>query len=284
MMKLQKIFCLLILVFSPLARAEEAAPAAVNTPAAHEEELRKSFQREYVYLVSQKEALKKQKAHMEQSFNQRVSSAKAQTNALQKELVRLSSENDENHEYLANLERRKKDLQKRGSSMESTYKKANKSLAEFDAGLHFEGAPAKVDVNAPEEMKFEDFDPIIARTSELLASSAKVESFPASFVDMNDKLVEGTVTRIGRSAAIGTIKNEHFVLGPNGEGLLKALEVSEAPNKPSLNLYVFESIHKMAKIKKMGGVVEKLADLSPILFLGMMLMMVFGLFLALVRV
>jgi len=277
------LFILLIAVVHAAAIAEEAAPPA-PTSASSEDDLRKSLQREYVYLVSQKEALSKQKGQLTSSFNQRIGAAKSQTESLQKELVKLTTENDDNHEYLMNLERRKKDLEKRGSSLESTYKKSQKSLAEFDAGLRFEAPPQKSEVSVPEDLKFSNFDDSINRASELLVAATRVESFPSSFLDLNEKLVDGTVTRIGRSAAIGSTKNAHYVLGPSGDGLLKALEVSKPPGSRSLTVYIFESLNKIAKVKKAGGFTEKLADLSPILFLAVMLMLVAGLFVVLIRI
>ncbi len=273
-----------LLVFSFQIQAQESAAPTAVSPSASSEDLQKSFQKEYVYLASQKAALSQQKNRLQQGFAQRITTAKVQTTALQKELVQLSGDNDDNHEYLSNLERRKKELQKRGSSMETTYKKATKSLAEFQAGLHFESQNQKMDVNAPEDLKFEDFEALINKSAQVLESAAGVETFQSSFIDMDGKLVEGSITRIGRSAAIGTVQGQHFVLGPNGEGMLKALEASQEPNQPSLNLYVFESLSKMAQMRKPGGWTEKLADLSPILFLATMLLLVLGLFVSLIKV
>jgi hypothetical protein len=263
--------------------AEESAPAP-TAAASSEEGLRKSFQREYVYLVSQKEALSKQKAQMQQSFQKRIGEAKGQTQFLQKELVRLTAQNDEVHEELMNLEKRKKDLQKRGSSLENTYKKAQKSTAEFSSGLHFQAAPNKKDEVPPENLKLADFDGVFENNLATLEASAQVETFPGTFLDPNEKLVEGTLTRIGRNAAIGTVGDTHYVLGPNGEGLLKALEKSKAPQESSLNVYIFDSLSKVARLQKQGGFTEKLADASPLLFLTLMLFLVGGLFTALLRV
>lgn len=279
-----KSLCFAILFFNfSSAFAEEAAPTAAPA-ASSEEELRKSFQREYVYLASQKEALQKQKGQMQASFQKRISEAKGQTHSLQKELVRLTAQNDDNHEILMNLEKRKKELQKRGSSIENTFKKAQKSVQDFEAGLHFEASTASKDSVPPAEIRFQDFDGFFGKTLASLEASSQVESFPGAFLDQNDKLVEGTLTRIGRSAAIGTVGDTHYVLGPNGEGLLKALELSKAPQEPSLNLYIFESLSKVAKLQRQGGFMEKMADLSPLFFLSLMLLLVGGLFTALIKV
>lgn len=271
----------LLLALMCLSGAQETA---TNPAASSGEDLQKSFQREYVYLTSQKETLTRQKNQLSQNFSQKIAAAKSATQVLQKDMVRLAAANDENHEYMMNLERRKKDLQKRGSSLESTYKKMDKILGEYEAGLHFSLPEGKIELVLPENIEFADFDKPIDKTFELLTASSQIESFPGTFLGLDGKLLEGSITRVGRSAAIGTVGDTNYALGPNGEGLLKALEVSEAPKGGSFSLYVFESLHKIAKVKKTAGFTEKLADLSPILFLAMMLLLVAGLFTALIKV
>lgn len=277
---------LLALVVS--IHAEEVEQPAVKTAAVQsvggEEELKKSLQREYTYLASQKEALLKQKNDLTNSLNNKNQVTQSQITGLQKELVHLTAENDDRHEYLSNLEKKKKDLQKRDSSLESTFKKANKTIFDFASSLKFEKSNQYVETISVENLKIEDFEEIINKSQDLLRASTQTESYEGSFLDLEDKLVEGKITRFGRSAAIGTLNNVSYILGPNGEGLLKALEITTEPNKPALNLYIFESINKAAKIKKSAGFVEKLADLSPILFLGMILLLIAGLFISLIRV
>lgn len=276
---MRKIFFGFFIILNSWALAEESAPAA-----SAEEALNKSFQREYVYISSQKQALQKQKTQMQQSYQERIGGAKAKTQSLQKELVAKTALNDEQHELLMSLEKRKKELQKKGSSLENTYQKAQTTVAGFEQGLRFEPTVKPKEVTAPEDLSFEDFEKVIDQAADLLSASTQVATFPGSFLDLNGELTEGTITRVGRAAAIGSTKDTHYVLGPNGEGLLKALEVTEAPTKSSLNLYIFESLNKAAKIQRQAGWTEKLADLSPLLFLGLILMLVAGLFGALIKV
>lgn len=275
---------ILISIYLLLGSISHAQETAVPAAASSEEALTKSFQREYVYISSQKQALQKQKTQMQQSFQGRIGEAKAKTQNLQRELVAKSSANDEQHELLMSLEKRKKDLQKKGSSLENTFKKAQASVVSFEQGLRFEPSGKPAEVITPEDLKFEDFEKVVDKAADLLNASTQVEAFPGSFLDLNGQLTEGTITRVGRVAAIGSTKEAHYVLGPNGEGLLKALEATEAPTKSSLNLYIFESLNKAAKIQREGGFTEKLADLSPLLFLGLILLLVAGLFGALIKV
>jgi septal ring factor EnvC (AmiA/AmiB activator) len=132
-----------------LSSAEEPINTSPTMTTVGSDELTQSFQREYTYLISQKSALTEQKKKLEKSLNQKIDSIKQQTAQAQKNLVWLSAENDESHEYLLNLERRKKDLQKREFSLESVFKKAQKSLSEFKTSLYFEMNASKGDESIP---------------------------------------------------------------------------------------------------------------------------------------
>lgn len=275
-------------LFLVSVNAEEISTATTSKTESATD-LTEAFQREYTYLASQKSALLEQKKKLEKSMNQKIESLNREIAKAQKDIVWLGAENDENHEYLLTLERRKKDLQKRDSSLESVYKKAHTSLEEFRAGLYFETLASqtssnKIETLIPTELKIEDFQSLMTDSKDILLASRQIEDFPSSFLNTKDKLVDGTVTRIGRSAAIGFTEGEYFILGPDGKGMLKALESTSKPEASELSLYIFDSLNKIAEVKKHGGVTEKLADLSPILFLGMMLMMVLGLFVAMIRV
>ncbi len=255
-----------------------------TNPQKTEESIDKSFQREFIYLHSQKEALLKHKAKMDQTLSEKIRSAKAQTLQMQKDNVQLSADNDDRHEELIDLDRRKKELQKRGTSLESTYKKAQISLTEYAAGLRFESNKEKPTVHIPEDLSLAHFDEIMSKAQSALESSTQVEVFSGAFLNSDNKVVSGEITRFGRVAAIGSIDQSHYVLGPSGEGLLKALEPSSAPTEPLLNLYVFQSLTKTALIKKQGTLVEKVADLSPIIFLSLILLLIAGLFTSLLKV
>ncbi len=287
----QIVFALLIftsfILTTTSAKAEESVPSIKVSNSA--EDLTEAFQREYTYLASQKSALSEQKKNLEKNLNQKIAAVKQQITKAQKEVVWLSAENDDSHEYLMTLDKRKKDLQKRESSLESVYKKAHTSLTEFKNGLYFDSesgktASIKNDQIVPEDLKLQDFESLVKESKEILQTSHQTEDFPSSFLNAEDKLVDGTVTRIGQSAAIGFSKGEYFVLGPDGKGMLKALQKTDKPESLHSSVYVFDSLNEIAEVKKIGGFTEKLADLSPILFLGMMLMMVLGLFMAMIRV
>lgn len=258
----------------------ETQAAVASTPT----DLQHAFQREYVYLASQKQALLSLQKQTEQSLRSQSRELKERAGSLQTQLVATVSKNDEQHEYLMSLEKRKKKLEKKGSSLENTYKKSQTMIREMEAGLKFELSKEKEVVTAPEDLKISSFDEVFAKTNELISSSARTHSYSGSFLNAEDKLVEGVITRFGRSAAIGSIGDEHFVLAPNGNGLLKSLAMSESPQGAFAHLFVFDNLAREAKMKHTAGITEKLADFSPLLFLALILFLVAGLFSALIKV
>lgn len=245
------------------------------------DELDQSFQQEYVYLTSQKEALTRQKAQMETSFTERVRKAKNQVNEMQRQLTQLTAQNDERHEELMLLEKQKKELQKRGTSLESTYKKASESLADFKKQLRFESTKEKdkAAVIIPDKLSVSDLSPFFKEADELLQSAAGAETFTGYYLDEKDELKQGEVTRLGRVAAFLNQDGNRILLGPSGTGSLKTLEPASGQQA-----FVFDNLAEAARIQKSATFVERLADAGPIIFLGLMLMMVAGLFVVLVRI
>lgn len=256
-----------------------------KSPVAAPEDLMQAFQKEYVYLASQKQALSTLQSKSVDSLKKQSQAFKAKTMSLQSEVVALSSKNDERHEYLMSLEKRKKELEKKGSSLENSYKKAHALIQEMQLGLKFSVQKEKESTSVvPEDLKISSFDGLVSQAQGLIAASSTTESFQGAFLNQEDKLVEGTITRFGRSAAIGTVDDQHFVLAPNGNGLLKALAMAESPSSAFAHLFIFDNLLKEAQVKHKASFIEKIADFSPLIFLGMILLLVGGLFTALIKV
>jgi hypothetical protein len=244
-----------------------------------EDDLSKAFQSEYVYLASQKEALARQKIQMEQSYVKRTADAKARVLKLQKEVSRITAQNDEKHESLLELERMKKELSRRGTSLESTFKKASKSIADAEKGLRFESNKDKVEIIPPLEMKMSHLGPIFKRADELLRASSRSETYEGFYLNAEDKLSQGKVTRLGRVAAFVNDQKGDLMLGPNGSGSLKALDLASGAS-----VFVFDNMNEAARLQRPATVIERIADMGPLLFLGLMLLMVAGLFFVLIKI
>jgi biopolymer transport protein ExbB len=246
---------------------------------AEEVDLNKAFQSEYLYLVSQKEALLRQKQTMERNLSARANQAKATVTALQKELVHLTAGNDEAHENLIQLEKQKRELDKRGSSREATYKRAAKILLETERALQFDSSKDIAEITPPANLKTSDLAKLFDKANLLLEASARQETLSAAYLDSEGRLSQGQVTRVGRVAAFVASANEHLTLGPSGNGSLKVLKTAAQPE-----FYLFENLNETSKLQKAATWLETLADFSPLLFLGLMLALVAGLFSALIKV
>jgi uncharacterized membrane protein YccC len=266
-------------LLSIMTLALTLAVVAAAAAAQGQDDLDKAFQREYVYLSSQREALVRQRRQMDSSFNERISRLKHEVQQLQREVARLAAENDEQHERLTNLEKQKRELARGGSSIESTFKKASQTLAETEKALHFEVNREKVDPPLPEKPSLAALEPVFDRALSLLEDSGRMGSFEGTYMDENDRLAQGTITRLGRVAAFVDRQEGRYILGPNGAGGLKVLERADGAH-----VFFFDNLNEAARITKPATWLESLADFGPLLFLALMLVIVAGLFLALVKV
>lgn len=248
-------------------------------PAQAQEDIDKAFQREYVYLNSQKEALLRQKRQMDSGFNERTVRLKKEVERMQRELARLTVDNDGQHEQLLNLEKQKRELMRRGSSLESTLKKAAQTLAETEKALRFELGKEKVEPSLPEKLNLSALDPAFDRAQSLLQASAREDSFDGNFVDENGRLAQGTITRLGRVAAFVDKQDGRFLLGPSGTGGLKVLEKADGAHA-----FFFDNLSEAARLTKPATWLEALANFGPLFFLSLMLVLVAGLFLVLVKI
>ncbi len=247
--------------------------------------LHQALQKEYVYLNSQKQALLRLKLSNEKTMEKKKKELSQEINQLENQLVQLTAQNDEQHEILMTLDQRKKELEKRGTSLQQTYAKAQTWVASMKAQLQFEIFNEKEFYPLePSSLAISTFSPLVEQARELIRSSAETVTYPSAFLNEKNQLVEGTVTRFGRSAAIGQTQDQYYILAPNGEGLLKTLEQTSQPIGSSLALFVFDNLLKEAQLKRRAGLTEKMADLSPIVFLALILLLVAGLFAALIKV
>lgn len=258
------------LLFAHISLAAEDPSSAYN----------QAFEREYGYLIAQKEALTRQRRTMQGSIEARRMAAEREVSRMQRELTRLAADNDESHERLSDLEKRKREIQRQSLSLESTYGRATQGLLRFEKGLHFELAKEKAEARFPREIRLGELGPLFHRAAALLASSGGVETFNGVFLDDRGRLTEGQVTRLGRVAAFTQTGGQDRMLGPDGLGQLKVIEGSGDGGA----VFIFDDMTVPARLLRPAGLVERLADLGPLLFLGLMFLLVAGLFVALVRI
>lgn len=256
---------LMYFLFVPFAQAENV-------------DLEKSFQIEYSYLISQREALLRQKKMMEKKFDERIGLVKNRLDMAQKELAKMTVKNDDESEALAGLDKKRRDLNRGETSFEAIYRKSAKVLNEAERSLRFQERQEKAEVIAPAGPGVGSLSPIFSRSKKLLEALASSERFSGYYLDEQDTLRRGEVTRLGQVAAFLSGQHGMTMLGPSGNGTLKAL------NRSTDSFYVFDNLYEAAQFKLPGTWVERLADSGPALFLLMMLGVVAGLFFVLVKI
>ena len=249
---------------------------ANNAPSA---ELEKAYSREYVYMASQKAALLEQKKTMDNKYQDRIAKAKAEVLKLQQSLARLTAANDERHELLTGLEKRRKELDRRGRSLEATAKKATQILHEFEYGLQFRSGKDSPFREPAADLKIADLGPLFAKARDQLSAASEQRPFRGAYLDENLNLREGEMLRLGRVAAFLNRNGQSLALGPDGLGAMKLL-----PQVKAGSVYIFDSLGEAAKVQHAASMMERLADFGPLVFLFLILLLVAGLFMAMVRI
>ncbi len=266
------------------------APAFAEGPVSAlsaEQEIERAFQREYAYLAAQREALTRQRQKVESRTSSDLASAKRSVQELNARLARLQAENETLFSEVQDAERIKREERNREDQLAVTWKRARKSIEETRQSLRFEGGKPELDLLPPEKLVVGDVALLGGEGLALAETSSKLVRFRGTYLDQDDRLVEAPLFRLGRVAVFAEGSNGVKLLGPNGKGALKVvesdkadaarglLEKKEVSNVP---VYLFESMQDRLTVKKPSGVMDRFADMVPLIFLGLLFLMVAFLF------
>lgn len=270
--------------FSGSSVFAEPAPVTASSP---EQEIERAFQREYAYLAAQREALQRQRQKVESRTSADLAAAKRGVQELGAKLARLQAENEGLFSNVQDAERIKREERNREDQLAVAWRKARKAVEETRHSLQFEGGKTEVELLLPEKLAISDLSGIGAEAIGLVESASRLVRFKGTFLDQDDRLVESTLFRLGRVAVFAETSAGVKLLGPDGKGALKVVESDKneaarglIENKPAGNVpvYLFESLQDRLTVKKPAGLADRLADLVPLLFLGMLFLMVAFLF------
>jgi len=256
-----------------------------QSTASVEDDLLKAYQREYAFLAAQNESLKAQARKVADQQRKKLQEAQTAIRQLEARVVASQSESDQLFEEVQLLERRRKDEIARESTIQNLWKRMKKSIAENRLALEF-SSDAVVEEPPHDSVKIADLVTLSQEALAVLRQSGSPAQITNAYLNENDELVEGKVLRVGRVAAFSLNDDGYGLLGPGRDGHLKRIEKIQTPSVDAslVPLYAFESLKEKVKLKKPAGWVEKLADISPILFLGILFMMVGWLFAKLARI
>jgi biopolymer transport protein ExbB len=288
-MKAISLALLALVLAGPLAIAEEGAPPAPTA----EQEIERAFQREYAYLAAQREALARQRQKVASKTSADIVAAKKIAQELGARLARLQSENDSLFANVQDAERIRREERNREDQLLVAWKKAKRALEENRLALRFEGGKPEIDLLPPEKLAVADLVRLGTEGIALAETGSRLVRFKGTYLDQNDRLVDSTLFRLGRVAVFAETADGVKLLGPVGKGALRAVEDDKDGNARSLlekrqvssvPVYLFESLQDRLSVKKPAGITDRIADMVPLVFLGLLFLMVAFLFSQLAKV
>lgn len=240
-------------------------------------------QNEYALLASQKQALLNLKKKSSEEFIKQKNLLKNENKNIESQWISLSVRNDQLYTELSDWEKQHKEMQRQGISLEQNYQQLQKTALELGMRLRFQIFDDKNNIPVSlQTTTLNSFTPLFESIENDILSSTRNETYPGTYINKRGELKEGLITRYGVFAAVVKDGDESFLLGPNGKGQLQ--QVIESKSSSPSELFIFDNIRKETQLKFTGGLTEKLADLSPLIFLGLILLLVASLFGALIKV
>jgi hypothetical protein len=246
---------------------------------AQAEDLEKLFQREYTYLVTQKNSYVTQQSLMKSKHQNRVKSLEFELGKMEKELAKLSVDNEISFQEVQKLESFARDDQNSANYLKRIYKTASELVSEVNSDLSF-NSEKPTPPQVIEEPNIEHFQELSKDLTKVLYASTTQEEIKGVYRNLKGDLVEGKVKRFGKAGVTTETSEGVKPLGPSSEGVLAELEGKKFSTSA---LYLFEKITETAEAKKLPDWVDKMATAAPVLILSLMFFAVCGLFAALIR-
>lgn len=246
---------------------------------AYAEDLEKLFQREYTYLVTQKNSYVTQQSVMKSRHQNRVKALEVELVKMEKDLAKISVDNEISFQEVQKLESFAREDQNSANYLKRTYKTASDLLSEINSDLTFNSekeTPSKV----IEEPSIENFEELSKNLTKALYASTTKEEIKGVYRNLKGDLVEGKVERFGKAGVKTQTSDGIRPLGPSPEGVLAELDGKKFSSSA---LYLFEKITETPEAKKLPDWIDKLATAAPVFILSLMFFAVCGLFAALIR-
>ncbi|MEA3513630.1 MAG: MotA/TolQ/ExbB proton channel family protein [Campylobacterota bacterium] len=240
-------------------------------------ELENAYQKEYAYLIAEKNALSKRIDSLKQSQDTNIKKVKIQIKSLQKKSLSYQNKIDKLNQEIVIASRGADVTQTDDLLLDATILQAKESVKKANIELI---------ENEKKELTIKD---ALLKANQIMQNDEKVTTTKGKFFLDDGKEVEGTIVNIGRVAKYGTTANTGGLLSPAGDGDFKIwdnLDYEKAKNiqnNPSnIDIFLYESSTKAIEKKEAKKFEDDLDAGGPtgyvILILG-----AFGLLLALLR-
>jgi biopolymer transport protein ExbB len=211
----------------------------------------KTYQKELIYLTSQKRNLIKQKKKIERDFAGKISKASRNAKKMQNDYVMLSTDNERLINDLSDLERGLENSQMNKELIATTLSQAQVSLGLEDSDLGLGSNEDKLKL-------------VFTRAFAHLSKGETKTKEPDEFFLANGTKVRGDVIYWGHVARFAVYDKKSAMLMPVGEGKFKFAEESDVTatkltltRDPSvLKAFLYESPTKGIEVKKEQSFME----------------------------
>jgi hypothetical protein len=243
------------------------------------EDLEKLFQREYTYLITQKNSYVTQQSLMRSKHQNRIKNLESELLKMEKELANLSVDNEGIFQEVQKLENFARDDQNSANYLKRIYKTASDLVFDVNSDLTLNSEKLSPPLIV-EEPSLENFNELSKNLIKTLYASTTKEEIKGVYRNLKGDLVEAKVQRYGKAGVTTQTSDGLRPLGPSPEGVLAELDGKKFSSSA---LYLFEKINEIPEAKKLPDWVDKMATAAPILILSLMFFAVCGLFAALIR-
>ena len=167
-------------------------------------ELDAAYKREYIFLISQKKSLLKQKQTLLTNYQKALGKAKNELSVAQKKLVSLSTHNESKETELFHLEQSQSNAEENKTLFLNTIKQVAYELKEESVGE-------------------KDLASLFDKALESIRQGSKNRlEQGASFFLKNGEMVQGDIFYLGQISSFGHYKRNYYILAPAGKGEFKA--------------------------------------------------------------
>jgi len=224
-------------------KADGAADAATLSAA---------YKREFAFLDEQKRELNKRLAEFKSKRNSTEQTLLQRINALERENLALTTQEDELRSRLTSAEHRDDSLKERSELLEMTYSQANSTLKKYNRSLEKNTAFSEGDDRTKLTLLFSE-------AAGLLGALSKVHSDAGKFFLLDGTEVAGKIIQVGNIAAYGVSEKGSGILVPAGNNRFRlwaepSADVAEAistGNGPSvMKMFLFESRERAIDIQQ----------------------------------
>lgn len=202
-----------------------------------------AYKREFAFLEEQKRELSRRLAEFKSKRNSTEQTLLQRINALERENLKLTTQEDELRSRLTAAEHKDDSLKERSELLDMTYSQANSTLKKYNRSLEKNAAFAEGDDKIKLAMLFSE-------ANALLGSLSMIHNETGKFFLLDGTEVEGKIIQVGNIAAYGVSEKGSGILVPAGNNRFRlwaepAADVAEAMltgnGPPVIKMYLFES-------------------------------------------